>query len=362
MLKNTLPLLFVTIAILLFTGCAERGYTLTSTPSTHTAIAQTTTDLRDKSNKKNIKNNIKKMKEAVKKELKKEKKRDTKKIVKKKLLKKKKPYIQKEKITYDDEALEKKKFEKAVALEMKKAKEEELQKDKKLKDLKQAKIAKALEEKRFEEAKALRAKNKAAEAKALEEQIARDKQLLEEKRLKDLKQAKIAKALEEKRLKEAKALKEKEIKKTNIKRKHKKRKSQTQFTQPLSFKQINKIYHKFGTSEIHGHIIYLDSTGQEVSLRQSKVYLHPISAKLNHWYNNYYLKNKSNNLSHTIVNYLNRTDLNLNKNFQFFGVPEGSYYIIIESLYPSSLKKVYIAKKIKVGKHKKVMAVFSKKL
>jgi len=90
----------------------------------------------------------------------------------------------------------------------------------------------------------------------------------------------------------------------------------------------------------------------------------PMSAKLNHWYNNYYLKNKS-STSKTIVNYLNQTSLNLEKNFEFFGVPEGKYYIIIESNYPSSMaknKKVYIAKKIQVGKYKKIMGVFSKKL
>jgi len=66
-----------------------------------------------------------------------------------------------------------------------------------------------------------------------------------------------------------------------------------------------------------------------------------------------------------VANYLNSTYLNLEKNFEFYGVAEGSYYVIIESNYPSYMardKKVYIAKKIQVGKYKKIMAVFSKKL
>lgn len=131
----------------------------------------------------------------------------------------------------------------------------------------------------------------------------------------------------------------------------------------MNFKLINKIYHKFGSSEIHGHVIYLDASGQEVRLAGVKVYLLPISAKLNDWYQNYYLKNKNNPSENvTIANYLNSTYLDLSKNFEFYGVAEGAYYVIIEAKHPARQEKVYIAKRIEVGKYKKVMAVFSKKL
>lgn len=135
-------------------------------------------------------------------------------------------------------------------------------------------------------------------------------------------------------------------------------------TSPLTFHRTDKVYLKFGTSEIHGHVIYLASNGQETRLSQTKIYLLPISAKLNNWYNTYYLKNKS-SANETVVHYLNQTSLNLKRNFDFFGIPEGQYYIIIESNYPESIaknKKVYIAKKIEVGKYKKIIGVFSKKL
>ena len=65
------------------------------------------------------------------------------------------------------------------------------------------------------------------------------------------------------------------------------------------------------------------------------------------------------------MQYINATHLNLEKNFAFYGLATGTYYIIIESRYPASIaknKKVYIAKKINVEKYKKIMTVFSKKL
>jgi len=169
-----------------------------------------------------------------------------------------------------------------------------------------------------------------------------------------------------KRMKKA-VSKEQEKLKANIspyKKKESKKKKILAITKALNFRQINKVYHKFGTSEIHGHVIYLAQNSQETRLTQTTIYLLPMSRKLNHWYKHYYLKNRNSN-NKTTIKYLNQTTLDLEKNFEFYGVPEGRYYIIIESNYPDSMakdKKVYIAKKIKVGKYKKIMGVFSKKL
>ena len=87
---------------------------------------------------------------------------------------------------------------------------------------------------------------------------------------------------------------------------------------------------------------------------------------MDHWYTNYYLKNRHNaSRTKSIVNYMNATKLNLERNFAFYGLAPGNYYVVIESSYPKSMarnKKVYIAKRITVEKYKKIMTVFSKKL
>jgi len=137
-------------------------------------------------------------------------------------------------------------------------------------------------------------------------------------------------------------------------------------TEPLVFQRSKKIYQEYGTSEIHGHVVYLAPSGEEIQLAQAKIYLVSPNEKIDYWYNNYYLKNQeSSSPSKTKVSYINATHLNLEKNFAFYGLAAGTYYIIIESFYPSSIaknKKVYIAKKINVEKYKKIMTVFSKKL
>ncbi len=134
----------------------------------------------------------------------------------------------------------------------------------------------------------------------------------------------------------------------------------------LNFKPSTQTYQKFGTSEIHGHVVYLTPSGQEITLKNTKIYLVPQNTTTDYWYNNYYLKNKeSASISRTTVHYINATHLNLEKNFAFYGLATGTYYVIIKSSYPSSIvkdKKVYIAKKINVEKYKKIMTVFSKKL
>jgi len=136
-------------------------------------------------------------------------------------------------------------------------------------------------------------------------------------------------------------------------------------TEDLIFKRTQQTYQKFGNSEIHGHVIYLTHSGIETSLPNSKIYLLAVNKTLNNWYKNAYLKNKRQSNYGTTVRYINQTYLNLSKNFAFHGIAPGEYFIIIVSEYPqgeNKNEKVYIAKKIKVEKRKKIMAVFSKKL
>jgi len=136
-------------------------------------------------------------------------------------------------------------------------------------------------------------------------------------------------------------------------------------TEDLIFKRIDQTYQKFGNSEIHGHVIYLDASGLETRLKNSKIYLLNVNKKLNNWYQNSYLQNHRQSTHGTRADYLNQTYLNLSKNFAFHGIAPGEYFVIIVSDNPGEDKKdkkIYIAKKIKVEKRKKIMAVFSKKL
>jgi len=394
MLKNTLLL----SSLLLFSGCAERGYQLTTQTSTHTLTAQSSVDISDTQVQTN--QELLKMQDAIKKERKKKrtilkakntitetktrekeervnaKKLYDKKVLQKELEARKAKTLDDKRLALQREEEIGRKHRLIVEEKEKKKHQEEIKKLAEFKVKKQEEKAKALEanmkksaqeqalkkEKSLKLEKALQIKATLAAQEALKakEIAAKNVEIL---RLAQIEEAKVIK--EEKEAK-VKRLQEKKRKKANVPIEKRKKSSLLTSTQSLRFQLINKIYHKFGSSEVHGHVIYLTPSGQETRLTGSKVYILPISAKLNHWYENYYLKNKNNpNTNGTVVNYLNSTYLNLEKNFEFYGVAEGSYYVIIESNYPSHIarnKKVYIAKKIQVGKHKKIMAVFSKKL
>jgi len=322
MLKN----IFLLFTILLFSGCAEHGYQLTNKANTHTFTAKSRVNLSNTNVTPHME--VHKMQEAINKERK---------------LKQKIKVRQKKKELSNKDTITEVKTRKE-ALKAKQLANHEISKEEK----------KLLEEKRQEAIRLQKEKveESAQKSRLLEEQKVKFSQLLKEKELAALKAKKI--------LAEQKIL---EMKRTLA---AKKAKATVASTEALKFQLINKIYHKFGSSEVHGHVIYLDPAGQETRLAGSKVYLLPVSATLNNWYENYYLQNKDNpNTNYTVANYLNSTYLNLEKNFKFYGIAEGSYYVIIESNYPLYIaknKKVYIAKKIKVGKYKKIMAVFSKKL
>jgi uncharacterized protein YgiM (DUF1202 family) len=135
------------------------------------------------------------------------------------------------------------------------------------------------------------------------------------------------------------------------------------FSAPLSFTRSNKTYQRFGTSEIHGHVVYFSPTGRQIPVRNTNVYLLPVTKELDLWYRNYYLKNKDLGLQTIHAHYLNKTGLDIARNFDFYGVPAGKYYIVIEASHPVKKdKKIYIAKIVTIEKYKKLIGVFSKKL
>jgi len=379
----------ILFAILIFSGCAERGYHLSRQASTHTLTAQSSVNLSNTHI--DTQRELHKMQDALKKERKKYK--EPKAVDTITEINARKDRLKALKAEQDAaykkqkrQAEARHKKEKMLETENLKREKEAEANARKAQMIEDQKIQKAQAEKR-KELQALKAKDEVQKAKALEAQMAKETQMQEAKKAKALQAKQKLAAQKALALKEAekerklqaqeRAILEEE-KKSKIKRlqaqrereiqinKTKKSKALASTTEPLKFQLINKIYHKFGTSEVHGHVIYLNTAGQEMRLAGAKVYLLPVSAKLNNWFTNYYLKNKSNpNSNGTVANYLNSTYLNLEKNFEFYGVAEGSYYVIIEAKYPTYMardKKVYIAKKIQVGKYKKIMAVFSKKL
>jgi len=283
-------------------------------------------------------------------------------------------------------AAEKQRAHLAKKAEMEKRAQE--QKEQALIDLKEEEERKALAEKLAIE-KAARAKKQLEEKLALERKIAKEKVLQQQKEQKarnalaqkiakdkqraidQQKEQETAQAQKLAALKTAEALRKKANErkqrlKESIEKQQTKKRHTIQTSEGLNFRPSSQTYQKFGTSEIHGHVVYLTPTGQEISLQNTKIYLVPQNTTTDYWYNNYYLKNKkSTATAKNTVHYINATHLNLEKNFAFYGLATGIYYVIIESSYPSNIaknKKVYIAKKISVEKYKKIMTVFSKRL
>jgi len=396
--------------LILLTGCVERGYKLTVNEVTNTITAVKSIDIR-KENKATIAKDIDKMSRAVSKAQKIQIKNTTTKksipITKVQPLKKEntKKAIQKETLAEQKRIAQKKEMEqRQAALNAKLAKEKEAQKlaaqkermrlqeeaeakkiaqeekEKALEAIKEEKQRKAAAQKLAME-KAAQEKREQEEKAALEYKITKEKaiRVKKEKEQRDALALKIAKEkqiafekqkaeMKRKRAEEKKAAADKlRLEREAAIRKAKAEENKVVKTaERLNFKPSTQTYQKFGTSEIHGHVVYLTPSGQEISLNNTKIYLVPKNTKTDYWYNNYYLKNKeSASISRSTVHYINATHLNVENNFAFYGLAKGTYYVIIESSYPSSIakdKKVYIAKKINVEKYKKIMTVFSKRL
>jgi len=328
MSKNT-PILLTLIAstTLFFTGCVERGYELTVTQKTHTVTAQMTRDIRKKDNRSQQAHMLK-MKTKVKEEALREERQNAYEVAMRQ---------------QQAKSLEAQRVQQKIALQN----QQRAQTQKTLENQKRAQEQMMLNDQRkVQKQRVLAEQQKAQEKKRQAMQVAQRKQLQKPTVRKSIAKPK------------------KFIADTKLNTIEESKPTYTFTTQALKFKKVNKIYQKFGTSEINGHVVYMKKTGAEVKLHDTKIYLLPVSAKLDNWYNNYYLENKDNTQTTTVA-YVNSVNLNINSNFEFFGVAQGDYYIIIEASVPARIsknKKVYIAKKVNVGKYQKVMAVFSKKL
>ncbi len=403
--------IFLLCTLALLTGCVERGYKLTIHTSQQTVTAIKTVDTRippeQTTQKEMAKMNnavfqqqqqiLKEQKEAPQSpeslntkqiQTKKQNKKQKEKEITLKQEQERQALLQKQRQEREkQEALAKAKKEqlaqkakeaKLKALEEKKKQEEaarqaKLEKERLTKEAKiraeqqRKKLQEALAKKQEEERKKAESRRLKAEqeAKRKEEELKKARELQAKKQEEERKKAEVRRLKAEqeaKRKEQLKKARELQAKKREVEKKR----AFSQQTEPLIFQQSKQTYHKFGTSEIHGHVVYMTPSGEEVRLKDTKIYLVPKSTKIDYWYENYYLQNRHSNAQQkTVVNYINATHLNLEKNFAFYGLAEGTYYVIIESSYPNSAakeKKIYIAKRIEVQKYKKIMTVFSKKL
>jgi len=411
-MRNTRTFVLLSASILLFSGCAERGYQLTVQPSTHTAFAQTTTDLNANIPQKSTEA-YDKMNQAVKKELRKTKKpiiqhmpSKPKPSIKSKKVKKqglgkslhdsipivrtpvrKKPVLnqEKEELSYQKEKKPTTSPIEKTGQEIQKTAHEVQRPSQEVKTPIQEKentsIPQVGKQMSLEQEIALslsrqtkkKAAGRAKENKAKENNPpslqAGQTQVHEVKPSKSIPtpdvSAKTTKVSQISSVQKRSATEETKIaakpRQENI-YKPVPEKTSGSTSGSINFQHIGKTYYKFGTSEIHGHIIYLNKQGDEIPLKNVRVYLLPKNATLDHWYKTYYLKNKKPSKSIT-MGYIHKTNPDLEKNFGFYGVPAGKYYVIIVADNPNDQnKKIYIAKKLDIGKYKKIMAVFSKRL
>ena len=141
--------------------------------------------------------------------------------------------------------------------------------------------------------------------------------------------------------------------------------NESQITQELNGKFMQRMdfptdeyshLKKIGKNTISGNI-YLQSsiTDQKVVGEKIKLYLNPVTSYSRQWYNQSYLGGyKMSPVDKRIYNYLKYTSSNKNGKFNFFGVPQGDYYLIgkvscAEQCGFSSKKTIRLVKEISVG-------------
>jgi hypothetical protein len=376
MKKTGLAFTTLITTALILGGCAERGYQLTVQPATHTATAEQSDDLRSNMSESSIKETFAKMKRAVKKAL---TQGASSTPLSEKIRQSPVAQTPKKKTAATKKEIQKTKNTLTKTKESPTVKQEKINEEKKKQEVAAKEALQESEQKQAQALKAEAEKKKALEAERIAQEKAAQKQkesLLQKKTVAQLKKErereekeKQALAAKKRQQQEAEeAIKAKKLKDALLKAETKKaeavqKTTEKDFSSPITFVHLNKTYQKFGTSEIHGHVIFLSPTGEELPIQNAKAYLLPVGANLNFWYQNFYLKNKDLGMKKIQAHYLNKTSLDLDRNFAFYGVPAGNYYIIIEASHPfAKSKKIYIAKKLHVDKYKKVMAVFSKKL
>lgn len=384
-MKIAQKVILISTFALLFSGCVERGYQLTVQPSTHTATAQISIDITSAKSQKSTET-YKKMKRAVKRALKKHEDANVKpashlqgnhkKSYHSTQIKTKVPHVPSISIAppssdHEEKETSMKKREDIASVDKKIPLEKESTKasknDKKI-SLKEE-IALSLSGKEEKESTENTANKEEKKPLQVKEEIVQKNTIEKHPSLTKENKKDIETSTKRNPPLQANSTSKPRKTVTHIQDSNKKtiysdhyQSADRSILLHTLFQHIDRTYYKFGTSEIHGRIVYLDKNGNEISPHNIKVYLLPQSATLDHWYSSYYLKNKTPS-KQVKFGYIHKTYPNIEKSFGFYGVPEGKYYVIILADDPiKQNSKIYIAKKLDIGKYKKVMAVFSKQL
>ncbi len=90
-----------------------------------------------------------------------------------------------------------------------------------------------------------------------------------------------------------------------------------------------KVLKKTGSSTIKGSIYIADAYGKKIYGKNTRLYLNPVTSYSKQWYTESYIGGyKMEKADKRLFNYLKFTASNTKGNFAFFGVPDGSYYVI----------------------------------
>jgi len=84
-----------------------------------------------------------------------------------------------------------------------------------------------------------------------------------------------------------------------------------------------------GKGTVKGSILVINSAGERIVGKNTRLYLNPLTSYSEQWYNESYLDgHKMEKADSRLFNYLRFTASNANGEFAFYGVPSGSYYLI----------------------------------
>jgi len=84
-----------------------------------------------------------------------------------------------------------------------------------------------------------------------------------------------------------------------------------------------------GSGTVKGSIYVSDAYGKKIYGRQTRLYLNPVTSYSKQWYSESYIGGyKMAKADKRLFNYLKFTASNSQGNFAFYGVPNGSYYVI----------------------------------
>ncbi|SHO80498.1 hypothetical protein MNB_SV-15-1366 [hydrothermal vent metagenome] len=127
---------------------------------------------------------------------------------------------------------------------------------------------------------------------------------------------------------------------------------------PFPVAQYNRLARR-GRATVRGEIYLDDGYGKKIFAKNTRLYLNPVTSYSKQWYNESYIKGyKLTKADVRLYNYLRFTTSDANGKFAFYGVPNGSYYII--GSVNNGANKIRIANEISVRNSKSINTILSR--